>query len=166
MRRLGRWTVAVGVAVVVFGVCLWTARSVSFDWMPDEEANQWVVATAFATVVATVSAAAVGWWAGREEPSQTPGEPSRIPGEPSRTPEEPSAERGEPSPQRTVSQRATASGQGRSVQVAGNQYTLRTPPPASAGTRPGQVEQEAKASGNASVTQVGGDQYREPEDDE
>lgn len=159
MRRLGRWTVVVGVAVVVFGVCLWTARSVSFDWMPDEEANQWVVATAFATVVATVAAAAVGWWAGCEEPSQKPGEPSR-------TPEEPSPERGEPSPQRTVSQRATASGQGRSVQVAGHQYTLRTPPPAAADSRPGQVEQEAKVSGHASVTQVGGDQYREPEDDE
>jgi hypothetical protein len=30
--------------------------------MPDAEADRWVVATAFATVMATVAAGAVGWW--------------------------------------------------------------------------------------------------------
>jgi len=64
--RLVRWVVAVAAAVMVFGVCLWLGRSVSFSWMPKAEADRWVVATAFATVVAGAVLTAVGWWAGRE----------------------------------------------------------------------------------------------------
>ncbi|MFB8136332.1 hypothetical protein [Streptomyces mirabilis] len=142
MSHLGRWTVTVGVAAVVFGVCLWAARSVSFDWMPDAEADRWVVATAFATVMATVAATAFGWWAGREQPA--PSLPSR---------------------ERTVSQRATASGRGLSVQIGGSQYTSHAPLRASAGSDPGQVEQEAEVSDDASVTQIGDDQHKGPGDD-
>jgi hypothetical protein len=42
---------------------------VSFSWMPRAEADRWVVATAFATLVATVVATGVGWWAGQETPA-------------------------------------------------------------------------------------------------
>ncbi|MFC7900252.1 hypothetical protein ACFUV1_08855 [Streptomyces griseoincarnatus] len=94
MSRSVRWSVTVVVAAVVFGVCLWAGRSVSFGWMPEAEADRWVVATAFASVMTTVAAAAVGWWAGRE----------RL-----------------PPAERMVSQRATASDGGRAKQVGGNQ---------------------------------------------
>ncbi|WP_405906473.1 hypothetical protein OG742_12390 [Streptomyces sp. NBC_00828] len=111
--------------------------------MPDAEADRWVVASAFATAMATVAAAAVGWWAGREQPGLSL-----------------------PSAERTVSQRATASGHGQSVQVGGNQYSPHTASFASADSGLGQVEQEAEVSDDASVTQVGGDQYKGAEDDE
>ncbi|MFJ9377544.1 hypothetical protein [Streptomyces sp. NPDC101455] len=145
MVRWVRWAVTVVVAAAVFGGCLWVGRSVSFGWMPEAEADRWVVSTAFATVMATVAAAAVGWWAGREEPALTP----------------------LPSVQRAVSQKATVSGRGRVNQVGGNQ---NAPSPAGAGAGagavPGRVEQTAEVSEDASVTQVGGDQNTRPGDDE
>ncbi|PJJ04200.1 hypothetical protein BX264_4604 [Streptomyces sp. 2333.5] len=140
MSRSVRWSVAAVVAAVVFGVCLWGARSVSFGWMPEAEADRWVVATAFASVMTTVAAAAIGRWAGREQPG-----PSL------------------PSGERTVLQRATASGRGRAEQIGGDQ---NAPFPAGAGSVPGRVEQDAEVSDDASVTQVSGDQHTRPGDDE
>lgn len=56
-----------------FGVSLWLARSASFGWMPQEEADRWVEATAFATVVTGAVGAATSRWAGLEEhPSAEP----------------------------------------------------------------------------------------------
>ncbi|MFH8625095.1 hypothetical protein ACH4A8_25010 [Streptomyces vietnamensis] len=93
MSRPMRWTVAVVAAAVTFWVCLWAARAVSWGWLPKEEETRFAVAIAFATVAATVVAAGVGWWAGREQP---------------------------PQPEPTVSQRATATGKGRITQVGGS----------------------------------------------
>lgn len=56
-------------AAMLFVVCLWIGRAVSFSWMPRAEADRWVVATAFATVMATGAFGAVAWWAGRETPA-------------------------------------------------------------------------------------------------
>ncbi|MGW7134332.1 hypothetical protein ACWGIA_39165 [Streptomyces bobili] len=133
-------------AAVVFGVCLWVSRSASLGWMPKEEANRWVVATAFATVMATVAATAVGWWAAREEPD---------------APTSPAAA---PPVERVVSQKATASGQGRVNQTGGNQNTPPSPV-TGAGVGPVRVEQEAEASDSGSVNQVGADQHTRPGND-
>lgn len=136
MARWARWTVTVVTAAVVFGVCLWGARSVSFELMADAtEADRWAVAAAFAAVVATAVAAAVGWWAGREDRSG----------------------------ESVVSQRATASGRGRAVQVGRDQNASDTP---GAGSVPGRVDQYAKVSDDASVTQVGRNQRTGSRDDE
>lgn len=140
MARWVRWSVTVVAAAVVFGVCLWAGRSVPFEWMPEAEADRWVVATAFATVMGTVAATAVGWWASRE-PALPP-----LPVHPA------------------VSQEATVSGRARVNQAGGNQNI--PPSPAGAGGRPGRVEQKAEASDDASVTQVGGDQHTGPGDDD
>ncbi|WP_406470340.1 hypothetical protein OH738_30990 [Streptomyces hirsutus] len=142
MARSARWVVTAVAATVVFVVCLRMGRSVSFGWMPEAEADRWVVATAFATVVSTVTGAAGAWWAGLEQP-----DPSSPPAE------------------RVVSQQVTASGHGRAVQVGGNQNTS-FPSSAGAGGVPGRVDQDAKVSDDASITQVGGDQHRGPGDDE
>ncbi|MFF0472538.1 hypothetical protein [Streptomyces sp. NPDC004284] len=127
-----RWTVAVVAAAVTFWVCLWAARAMSWGWLPKGEETRFAVAIAFATVAATVVAAGIGWWAGREQPPA-----------PALT----------PAPGRTVTQRATATGDGQVIQVGGS----RTPTPASAA--PDRVEQQAEASDRGSVTQVGGDQH-------
>ncbi|MCX5373795.1 hypothetical protein OG613_38515 [Streptomyces sp. NBC_00015] len=141
MTRSVRWVVTVAVAVVVFGVCLWAGRSAPFGWMPKDEADRWVVATAFATVVATVAATAAGWWAAREQPAVAP------PAE------------------RVVSQRATASGRGRVNQVGGDQNAPASPTAGAAGG-PQRVEQEAEASDNGWISQVGGDQHSRPGTDD
>ncbi|OQD51663.1 hypothetical protein BM536_038800 [Streptomyces phaeoluteigriseus] len=133
--------ITVLVAAVVFGVCLWVGRSASFGWMPKEEANRWVVATAFATVMATVAATAAGWWAAHEQPATAA-----------------------PPAERVVSQKATASGQGRVNQAGGNQNAPSSPA-AGAGGGPGRVEQEAEASDSGSVNQVGADQHTRPGND-
>ncbi|MEU0646002.1 hypothetical protein [Streptomyces umbrinus] len=133
MVRSVRWVVAVAAVVAAFGLCLWLARSVSFGWMPQGEADRWVVATAFATVVAGSVGVATGWWAGREGP---PAPESRG---------------------RRVTQRAKVSDRGQAAQVGGNQNA----PGGRATTghdSGGVVEQDAEASGDARITQVGGDQ--------
>ncbi|MGW5774519.1 hypothetical protein [Streptomyces sp. NPDC003863] len=135
MSRPMRWTVAAVAAAVTFWVCLWAARAVSWGWLPKEEDTRFAVAIAFATVAATVVAAGVGWWAGREMPPAPTPAPAPAPG-------------------RTVTQRATASGNGRVTQVGGS----RTPANASAGG-PDRVEQHAEASGHGSITQAGGDHH-------
>ncbi|MEU1224982.1 hypothetical protein [Streptomyces sp. NPDC005828] len=129
MSRPMRWTVAVVAAAVTFWVCLWAARTVSWEWLPKEEETRFAVAIAFATVAATVVAAGVGWWAGREQPPA-------------------------PAVERTVSQRATATGKSRITQIGGSRTS-------GAGTTPDRVEQHAEASDEGRVIQVGGDRYIE-----
>jgi hypothetical protein len=103
--RLMRWLVAVTAAVVVFGVCLWLFRFVSWSWMPHATSDRWLVATAFASVTAGAVFAAP-WWAGRETP------PLAGPA---------AAEQGS-----RVDQRARASGHGKITQVGRDQHTTGT----------------------------------------
>lgn len=131
MLRSVRWAVAVGGVAAAFVLCLWGARVVSWGWMPRGEADRWVVATAFATVVTGAVGAAVFWWAGREEAPAAPH-----------------------SGRRRVRQRATASGRSRISQTGGN----RNAPVSGVGAGPGRVVQDAAASDDAEVTQTGGDQ--------
>ena len=67
-----RWLAAICSTVIVFGLCLWLFRFVSFSWMPHAEADRWVVATAFATVAAGAAGAATGSWAGRDRERPDP----------------------------------------------------------------------------------------------
>jgi hypothetical protein len=141
MARWMRWSVAVVAAAAVFGVCLWVGRSVSFGWMPQEEADRWVVATTFATLMGTVAATAVGWWASRDQPTPVP--PSAPP---------------------AVSQEATASGRARVNQAGGHQNVPFFP--GGTGQGPGRVKQKAEASDDASVNQASGNQNTRPGDDD
>ncbi|GGP00250.1 hypothetical protein [Wenjunlia tyrosinilytica] len=152
MARWVRWPVTVVAAAVVFGGCLWVGRSVPFAWMPEAQADRWMVATAFATVVGTVAATAVGWWAGREQPAPPPPPASSGSGSGSVRP--------------AVSQEATATGRARVNQVGGDQGTASSPAGAGGGGGPGRVEQKAQASHDASVTQVGGHQRTGRGDDD
>lgn len=144
MARWVRWAVTLVVAAVVFGMCLWVARSMSFGWTPEAEADRWVVATAFATVMGTVAATAVGWWASREELVPPPPPEPELP---------------------AVSQEVIASGRARVNQAGRDQNT-----PASlantTGDIPGRVVQKAEASDDASVNQAGRDQNTRSEDDD
>lgn len=131
--RSARWVVAVAAVAAAFGLCLWLARSVSVGWMPRGEADRWVVAAAFATVVASAVGVATGWWAGREVP---PALESRG---------------------RHVTQRAKVSDRAQAAQIGGNQN--RPGGSATTGHDAGdRVEQDVEASGDARITQVGGDQ--------
>ncbi|UXX94332.1 hypothetical protein N7U49_23720 [Streptomyces sp. AD2-2] len=111
---------------------LWAARIASFAWLPRHEGDRWMVAAAFATVVASVTATALAWWAGRDSPTL-------------------------PQADHEVSQRATVSGQSRVVQVGGHQGATSAADIARSG--PKRVEQNVKATDNASATQVGGNQH-------
>lgn len=129
MRRSVRWVVAVTAAGVAFGLCLWLARSVSFDWTPRAEADRWVVAAAFASVMAGAVGLAVGWWAGRDEPGSGHvrqrarasdqaqvtqlGGSRLVPGGVTRDTDAPN----------DVDQRAVASGDARITQAGGDQHT-------------------------------------------
>lgn len=135
MARSVRWAVAVGSVLAAFGLCLWLARAVSWGWMPQDEADRWVVATAFATVASGAVGAGVFWWAGREDASAV-----------------------SPPGGRVVRQRAKASGRARVSQTGGNLGA----PAGRARTGSGSVEQDAKASDDAEVTQAGGDQNPGP----
>jgi hypothetical protein len=66
MGRSVRWFVTAVVIVMTFGSCLWAGHGLSWDWLPDGEAERWGVAATFATVVAGAVGAPLGWWAGRE----------------------------------------------------------------------------------------------------
>ncbi|MFF3689748.1 hypothetical protein [Streptomyces sp. NPDC002187] len=142
MQRARRWAVAVFAGAGSFVICLWSARAAPFGFLPRAEADRWVVATAFATTVATLVGAAAGWRAGYE------GQPGSVPPD-NRSPET-------PDPPGTggqgVQQEATASDAARVTQVAGNRGRGHAVPE----ERPGRVTQRATASGRARVTQVGG----------
>ena len=45
---------------------MWLAMAVELPFLPKAEADRWVVAAAFATVMATPVVACGAWWAGRE----------------------------------------------------------------------------------------------------
>lgn len=68
MRRSVRWLAACGMTAITFGACLWAARALSFSWEPKDQADRWLIATAFASVMAGAVLAALGWWAGRDIP--------------------------------------------------------------------------------------------------
>ena len=72
MARFARWATMIVSTGVVFLVSLWLFRFLSFQWMPHNTADRWVVAAAFATVAASAVAAATAWWAGRDEQSEVP----------------------------------------------------------------------------------------------
>lgn len=141
MQGARRWAVTVCAGAGTFVICLWAARVAPFGFLPTAEADRWLVATAFATTVATMVAAAAGWWAGER------GRPGSVPPD-NRSPEAP----GPPprSGRRAVRQSATASDAARVTQVAGH---LRQAAPEE---RPNRVTQRATASGRAGITQVGG----------
>ncbi|MFB7739820.1 hypothetical protein ACFC08_36905 [Streptomyces sp. NPDC056112] len=120
---------AVAAAVVTFAVVLWAARSVSWGWLPEGEAERWTVAAAFAAVVAGAVGAAVGWWAGREAPTRQP--------------------RG------GRSLRARAADQGRVDQVGGH----RGVPGGVGDAAPDDARLDAEASGRGQIRQTGGDDY-------
>ena len=134
MTRLVRWSLAATGSVVTFGLSLWLARDAPFGWMPRAQADRWVVAAAFATVVAGAVGAAVSWWAGREAPSSA----------------EPVVRR--------VSQRATASDRARSTQVGGSQNGPSAQGGPVGGEGGSETFQHAEASGEAVIIQVGADQ--------
>lgn len=74
MRKFLRWVIASLTAVGLFCLCLWLFQFAWFSWLPRDDADRWVVAGAFATVVATVVGAALGSWAehsGRPEAPET-----------------------------------------------------------------------------------------------
>ena len=66
MVRSVQWLAAISFTVLTFGFCLWLFRFVSFHWLPQDDTDRWVVATAFATVAAGAVGAAGAWWAGQE----------------------------------------------------------------------------------------------------
>jgi hypothetical protein len=102
MSRLVQWLVATGAPLLAFGLVLWAVHGASFSWLPQAEADRWVVAVGLATVAATVVAAPAIWWAQRDRSS----EPDEA-GE--------SATGG-------VQQRARASGHSSITQVGGDQH--------------------------------------------
>ncbi|MEU1447686.1 hypothetical protein ACFV2U_00715 [Streptomyces sp. NPDC059697] len=101
MNRFARFSLAVASAIAVFGVCLWLFQSADISWMPEAEADHWVVAAAFATVAATAVFTAVAWWAGRE---------AELPAE---------------AVEARVDQKAKASGHGQVTQVGRDQHNKK-----------------------------------------
>ncbi|MFF5497793.1 hypothetical protein [Streptomyces aquilus] len=127
------------VTVTVFTLCLWGGNALPFEWLPHDEGDRWMVATAFATVAATVTATALGWWA-----QHVPDEPPPV------------------VPPSHVSQHATATDHSSAVQTGGDQ---NNPAPGSGSPRPGYLKQRATASGHGRIVQVGGDQNLAPAED-
>ncbi|WP_406263092.1 hypothetical protein OHT93_00535 [Streptomyces sp. NBC_00191] len=130
MSRSVRWVVAVSAAVLSFGRGLWLARSASFVWLPQADADRWVVATAFAAVAAGSVGAATTWWAGQDGSRSG----------------------------KQVTQRVKASDNSRVNQVGGDQNPAGRGMAAD-NSPVEQVTQDATASGQAGVTQVGGNQH-------
>src|SRR5205823_5269267 len=72
-----KWSVTGVAAAVTFGVCLWLAMAVELPFLPKAEADRWVVAAAFAGMMATAVAACGTWWAARENrPGAADGDPA------------------------------------------------------------------------------------------
>ncbi|KOG42811.1 hypothetical protein [Streptomyces resistomycificus] len=142
MQRARRWAVAVLAGAGSFLICLWSARAAPFGFLPRAETDRWLVATAFATTVATLVGAAAARWAGSE------GRPGSFPPD-NRSPEmpDPPGTDGQ-----AVRQGATASDAAQVTQVAGHRGRGHAAPR----ERPGRVTQRATASGRSRVTQVGG----------
>jgi hypothetical protein len=77
VSRAVKWSVTGVAAAVTFGVGLWLAMAVELPFLPKAEADRWVVAAAFAGVMATAVVACGAWWAGRENrPGSGEGDPA------------------------------------------------------------------------------------------
>src|SRR5438046_10590465 len=77
VSRAVKWSVTCVAAAVTFGVCLWLAMAVELPFLPKAEADRWVVAAAFAGMMATAVAACGTWWAARENrPGAADGDPA------------------------------------------------------------------------------------------
>lgn len=128
----GRWAIGTAAAFVVFWLCLWLARSVSFGWMPTAEADRWAVAGAFAGAMAAAVVAMTAWWAGRGARSGS----------------------GRSRDRQVVRQQARASQYAGVEQTAGASGT-----PGARHRSPWlqRVTQKARASDRAKIKQVGGD---------
>ncbi|MEW2425772.1 hypothetical protein AB0911_35150 [Streptomyces nigra] len=122
--------------VAAFTLCLWGGKTLPFEWLPRDEGDRWMVATAFATVAASVTATALGWWAQHVQDEPPVVQPSYV------------------------SQHATAADHSSAVQTGGDENS-----PGSGRARPCHVEQRATASGHGRIVQVGGDQYLAPAGD-
>jgi hypothetical protein len=66
VRRAAKWLVTVVVSAMIFGGSLWLAMAVKLSFLPKLDADRWVVAAGFASVMAACVLACGGWWAGRE----------------------------------------------------------------------------------------------------
>jgi hypothetical protein len=109
MARWARWLVATGATLLTFWVVLWVVRVASFSWLPQAEADRWVVAVGFATVAAAAVAAPTVWWAQRERNADS--------------------EHADSGPTAGVQQRARTSGHSSVTQVGGDQHiTARQQP--------------------------------------
>ncbi|MEV7615500.1 hypothetical protein [Streptomyces sp. NPDC089799] len=126
-----RWAVGIGAAFVVFWLCLWLARAVSFGWLPEAEADRWAVAGAFAGAMAAAVGGLTAWWAGRGAQGGAGGRDESV-----------------------VRQAARADGVAEVEQVAGSRG-----PAGTRSRRPARkkVSQKAKATGESKIGQVGGD---------
>jgi len=76
MRRTARWLIALAAMVGAFVLGLWVAQQVHWSWLARSEADRWVVAAGFATVVATGVLTATAGWADHEPaPASTAASP-------------------------------------------------------------------------------------------
>ena len=66
MARSLRWLAALILTAVAFCGFLWLGRVQTFSWEPRDQPDRWVIASAFATVMAGLVVAALAWWAGRD----------------------------------------------------------------------------------------------------
>jgi hypothetical protein len=66
VRRAAKWLVTAVISAMVFGGSLWLAMAVKLPFLPRLDADRWVVAVGFASVMAACVLACGGWWAGRE----------------------------------------------------------------------------------------------------
>jgi hypothetical protein len=66
VSRAVKWLVTGVASAVTFGVCLWLAALVKLPFLPRAEADRWVVAAAFASVMTACVVACGAWWVGRE----------------------------------------------------------------------------------------------------
>jgi hypothetical protein len=68
MSRSLKWVLTLLSAAIAFGACLWLGIKIASLIVPNmADADQWVAAAAFATVMATSASSCVAWWAGREK---------------------------------------------------------------------------------------------------
>ena len=70
MWRSVRWPAAWLLTAIAFGACLWLAHAYCFSWEPQDQADRWAIAAAFASVMAGAVLAALAWWAGHETRSE------------------------------------------------------------------------------------------------
>lgn len=70
MTRLVKWLITAAVTLIAFVLCTWlgwVAEILLWPHALESTADRWVVAAAFATVMASAVVAWGSWWAGRDE---------------------------------------------------------------------------------------------------